>query len=95
MSELSNRIWLIAIKDKTTGVVLQGTLEADSEIEARDKITLTLERMFLGVQRVDFDRVPEGLLSIFRAMHETIQLTDLSVAGYHIGEVEEEEGDTG
>ncbi|KKM60420.1 hypothetical protein LCGC14_1541930, partial [marine sediment metagenome] len=89
MSELSNRIWLIAVKDKTTGVVLQGTLEADSEIEARDKITLTLERMFLGAQRVDFDRVPEGLLAVFQAMHETIQLNDLSIAGYHIGGVEE------
>ncbi len=93
MGELTNRIWLIAVQDETTGIVFQGTLEADSEIEARDKITLTLERMFIRTQRVDFDRVPEGLLVLFRAMHDTIQLADMSVAGYHIGGTEEGEGD--
>lgn len=83
---LERRVWLIAVHDIETGILFQGTVKADSEVEAREKITLTTERMFLGAQRIDFDRVPEGMSNILEAMHAMVSQNDFGTeAGYHIG----------
>ncbi len=86
---LEDRVWLVAIHDTETGIFFQGTLKADSEVEAREKITLTAERMFLGAQRINFDRVPEEMSSILEAMHGMVSQNDFDrEAGYHIGGTE-------
>lgn len=66
--------------------MLQGTLEADSEIDARGKIILTVERMFLRTQIIAFDRIPEEITPSVRAMHEMVHQHDPAQnAAYHIG----------
>ena len=66
--------------------MLQGTLEADSEIEARNKIILTVERMFLRTQKIAFDRIPEEITPAVKAMHDMVHQHDPSLhAAYHIG----------
>jgi len=83
---LEDRIWLISIRDEETGIILQGTFEADSEIEARGKIVLAVERMFLGAQRIDFDRIPEEFTGAVGAMHKMAQSFDPgAISAYHIG----------
>lgn len=86
MPDLERRVWLLSVRDEETGLMLQGTLEADSEIEARGKIILTVERMFLRTQMIAFDRVPEEITSSVRSMHEMVHRHDPSEhAAYHIG----------
>ncbi len=66
--------------------MLQGTLNADSEIEARNKIILTVERMFLRTQGIAFDRIPEEITPSVRAMHDMVRQHDPAQnAAYHIG----------
>lgn len=82
---MEDKVWIVMIKDDVTGVIYQGSLEADSEIEARSRIMLTSERMFMGSQRIHYDQVPEGLtmpISMLRQM-----LDDFDSAGglYSVG----------
>ncbi len=86
MPDLENRVWLVSVRDEETGLMLQGTLEADSEIEARNKIILTVERMFLRTQGIAFDRIPEEITPSVRAMHDMVRQHDPAQnAAYHIG----------
>ena len=63
---------MIMVADLETGLILQGSMVADSEIEARAKIVATVERMFMGSQMIQFDRTPEFLTGIIQHMHEEI-----------------------
>ena len=69
---MSPQPFIIAAVDETTGVIFQGTVVADSEIEARERIKLTIERMFLGTQTTRYDRVPEPLRAVIQAQHDMI-----------------------
>ena len=93
MPDLEDRVWLFSVRDKETGIMLQGTMEADSEIEARGKIILTVERMFLRTQIISFDRIPEEITPSVRAMHEMVHQHDPAQnAAYHIGGHQDAEG---
>lgn len=79
------RIWMIKLRDTDNDISLTGSFTADSEVEARLKVKALIERLFLGSQRIYFDRMPEdahlGLLA--RSMHQLSQ--ELPLNGYYEG----------
>ncbi len=80
-----DRIWLIKLRDPEADISLTGSFTADSEVEARLKVKSLIERLFLGSQRIYFDRIPEDahLGMIARSMHQLS--SDLPLDGYYEG----------
>lgn len=83
---MTEQIWMIAVRDEQTGIVLQGSVMADSEIEAREKITSTLDRLFAGATQVAYGPMPEPLSGLIEMMHQSmLNMDPAQMAPYHIG----------
>jgi len=78
-------IWMVALSDDENDIRITGTFTADSEIDARLKMKSLIERLFLGSQRIYFDRSPEDemLKSVIRGMHGIA--SQLPLNGYYEG----------
>lgn len=86
---MRDRVFLVAVQDETTGLMINGTLLADSEVEARERIIRTFERCAIRTQRIDYDRIPEGMSPMVEGMHNLAKHLDVGAgSAYHIGGIE-------
>lgn len=82
---MNDPIWMLKLRDDEADITIAGSFTADSEIEARLKIKSLIERLFLGSQRIYFDRTPEDpvLQQMAGMMHHISH--HLSLDGYYEG----------